>query len=77
MDELILLVEDEPGLRTTLGDRLRREGYVVETATDGEEGFNRAVSGQFDLIFWTSCCLARAAWKSAAIYESGRSGPPS
>jgi two-component system, OmpR family, alkaline phosphatase synthesis response regulator PhoP len=50
MDELILLVEDEPGLRTTLGDRLRREGYVVETAADGEEGFKRAVSGQFDLI---------------------------
>ena len=50
MNELILLVEDEPGLRTTLGDRLRSEGYAVQTAADGEEGFKRAVSGPFDLI---------------------------
>jgi CheY-like chemotaxis protein len=30
MNESILLVEDEQVLRTTLSDRLRGEGYVVE-----------------------------------------------
>ncbi len=50
MDKRILLVEDEPGLRLTLGDRLRREGYAVETAADGEEGFQLAVEGRFDLL---------------------------
>jgi two-component system alkaline phosphatase synthesis response regulator PhoP len=46
----ILLIEDEPGLRLTLSDRLTSEGYEVETAGDGEQGFLRAVSGGFDLV---------------------------
>jgi two-component system alkaline phosphatase synthesis response regulator PhoP len=46
----ILLVEDEPGLVLTLSDRLSKEGYYVETARDGEEGFARASSQAFDLI---------------------------
>jgi two-component system alkaline phosphatase synthesis response regulator PhoP len=50
MNERILLVEDEPGLRLTLGDRLRGEGYAVEAAANGEEGLSRAAAGPFDLI---------------------------
>jgi two-component system alkaline phosphatase synthesis response regulator PhoP len=50
MNEKILLVEDEPGLVATLGDRLRSEGYKVETAQDGEDGLARATSDPFDLI---------------------------
>jgi len=50
MEYRILLVEDEPGLRLTLSDRLRSEGYVVETAADGESGFSRACEEGFDLI---------------------------
>jgi two-component system, OmpR family, response regulator PhoP len=34
----ILLVEDEAGLQRQLGDRLRAEGYVLDCASDGEEG---------------------------------------
>lgn len=50
MKPKILLVEDEPGLVLTLTDRLSSEGYALETATDGETGFERAVSESFDLI---------------------------
>jgi len=50
MNESILLVEDEKALRTTLSDRLRSEGYVVETAGDGNEGFEKASNDPFDLI---------------------------
>lgn len=46
----VLLVEDEPGLRLTLSDRLASEGYTVETASDGDAGLTGAVSGAFDLI---------------------------
>ncbi len=46
----ILLVEDEPGLVLTLTDRLRDEGYLVETAGDGETGLERAASERFDLV---------------------------
>jgi two-component system response regulator PhoP len=34
----VLVVEDEARLREHLIDRLRRAGYVVDTAADGEEG---------------------------------------
>jgi two-component system alkaline phosphatase synthesis response regulator PhoP len=50
MSKRILLVEDEPGLLMTLSDRLRREGFVVETAEDGITGLGRASSEGFDLI---------------------------
>src|ERR1051325_2083915 len=50
MSQRILLVEDEPGLVLTLTDRLRSEGYAVETAADGETGLQRAASEAFDLI---------------------------
>ena len=50
MAQRILLVEDEHGLRLTLQDRLQAEGYGVETASEGDEGFSKASSGGFDLI---------------------------
>ncbi len=50
MSKRILLVEDEPGLVLTLTDRLRSEGYVAETALDGETGLARATGEIFDLI---------------------------
>jgi two-component system alkaline phosphatase synthesis response regulator PhoP len=50
MGSRILLVEDEAGLRLSLTDRLESEGYSVETAADGEEGFSRAAREAFDLV---------------------------
>jgi two-component system alkaline phosphatase synthesis response regulator PhoP len=50
MSGSILLVEDEYALRMTLGDRLRKEGYLVDYAVDGEEGLSKATQQPFDLI---------------------------
>ena len=50
MSGSILLVEDEYALRMTLGDRLRKEGYAVDYAVDGEEGLSKATRQPFDLI---------------------------
>ncbi len=50
MAKRVLLVEDEAGLVLTLHDRLRREGYAVEHAGDGETGLARATSEAFDLV---------------------------
>ncbi len=46
----ILLVDDEPGLRRTLSDRLRKEGYGVETAANGTSALDLARKSHFDLI---------------------------
>src|SRR5439155_151774 len=50
MQPNILLVEDEEALRMTLGDLLRNDGYTVECAADGHEGFKKATHLPFDLI---------------------------
>ncbi|MBI2689968.1 MAG: response regulator transcription factor [Acidobacteria bacterium] len=47
---LILLIEDEPGLRLTLTDRLIAEGYSVESRADGLAGLESARTAGFDLI---------------------------
>jgi two-component system alkaline phosphatase synthesis response regulator PhoP len=46
----ILLVDDEPGLRRTLSDRLRKEGYGVDTAVNGAVAADMARSGDYDLV---------------------------
>jgi two-component system alkaline phosphatase synthesis response regulator PhoP len=46
----LLLVEDEPGLVMTLTDRLAAEGYEVVSAVDGETGFRRASTENYDLV---------------------------
>ncbi len=45
----ILLVEDEAPLRETLAARLRREGYAVDAAADGEEGLYLGREVPFDV----------------------------
>jgi len=44
------VVEDEEVIRMTLGDRLKSEGYTVEFAVDGEEGFQKASRNAYDLV---------------------------
>ena len=50
MNENILLVEDEEAMRMVLNDRLRKEGYLVDNAFDGETAFEKASSSPFDLL---------------------------
>ena len=50
MRRRILIVEDEPTLAMTLGDRLESEGYTVDRAATGEAGLERASADSFDLI---------------------------
>jgi two-component system alkaline phosphatase synthesis response regulator PhoP len=50
MEARILIVEDEAGLATTLKDRLRKEGYAVSVARDGNAGMELATREPFDLL---------------------------
>lgn len=46
----VLIVEDSPRLLRTLAMALRRSGYVVDTAADGEEGLWLAESQPYDTV---------------------------
>lgn len=46
----ILVVEDEPAIRTGLVDVLVFHGYDVDWTADGREGLRKASGGTFDLI---------------------------
>jgi two-component system, OmpR family, response regulator len=46
----LLVVEDDPGLNRQLGIALGRAGYVVESATDGEQGHYMADTSDFDAV---------------------------
>src|ERR1700728_2104554 len=50
MAATILIVDDESGIRESLGALLRDEGYEVEAVASGEECLERIGRRQFDLI---------------------------
>lgn len=47
---LVLVVEDEPGLRDVVRVVLEGDGFRVETAADGQQGLERACALHPDLI---------------------------
>ena len=46
----ILVVEDEPDLLAGLARALRKQGYAVDTAADGEDGLHKALTTEFDAV---------------------------
>ncbi len=46
----ILIIEDEPDFLRTIVQAMREEGYSVDAASDGEEGFYKAKSVEYDAI---------------------------
>jgi len=46
----VLVVEDEPDLLLVLAQSLREDGYAVDTAEDGREGFLKAKGGTYDAL---------------------------
>jgi len=50
MAKKVLIIEDELALQKTLSEVLAQEGYLIVTASDGEEGLKSAQSENPDLI---------------------------
>jgi DNA-binding response OmpR family regulator len=48
--EKVLIVEDEKLLLDLLAKKLGSEGYIVETAGDGQEGMEKIRAGNYDFI---------------------------
>lgn len=46
----VLIVEDEAPLRETLAARMQREGFAVDTASDGDEAIYMGLEVPFDIV---------------------------
>jgi two-component system nitrogen regulation response regulator NtrX len=46
----ILIIDDERAIRNTLGEILQHEGYKIDTAENGEEGFDKFKKNAYDVI---------------------------
>lgn len=73
----VLVVEDSQVIRRNLETGLRRSGFAVDVAADGEEGLWRARSGEYDVVVldlmlpkldgWTVLERLRAAGDRTAV----------
>lgn len=50
MPKKILVVDDEPVLLKSLKYSLEQEDYLIETAVDGEEAYQKALTNEHDLV---------------------------
>lgn len=50
MSAKILIIDDEPDIRILIKYTLEKEGFTVDTAEDGEKGFEKAIQFSPDLI---------------------------
>ena len=46
----VLVVDDEPMVRTIIGAYLERDGHAVEVADNGRDGLEKFRKGRFDLV---------------------------
>lgn len=46
----VLVVDDDADLRLSVASALSENHYIVDQATDGEEGVNRVKAGKYDLV---------------------------
>ncbi len=73
----LLLVEDHEEIWDFLSRRLKRRGFEVEVAVDGQAGLDKALAGAFDLVLldmnlpimdgWTVARTLRAKPETAGV----------
>ena len=71
----LLVVEDEPDLLTGLAKALRKQGYSVDTACDGEEGLHKAETTDYDAIVLDIMLPALNGWEVLARLRKKKDTP--
>ena len=71
----LLVIEDETDLLNGLARALRREGYAVDTAEDGEEGLHKAQSSGYDAIILDVMLPVMDGWQVLARLREKKHTP--
>jgi PAS domain S-box-containing protein len=72
----ILYIEDDPGLARLVQKRLGKVGYMVDIASDGEEGLAKYQAGSYDLLFVDQTLPVYDGLEVIRILSSNGSLPP-
>ena len=65
----VLIIEDDPEIRTCIAEALSYDGYTVAEATDGLEGLRAAVSHRPDLIILDLMMPVMNGWQFRATQK--------
>jgi two-component system, OmpR family, response regulator len=71
----LLVIEDEPDLLNGLARALRRAGYSVDTASDGEDGLFKAQSVNYDAIVLDVMLPRLDGWQVLAELRASKHTP--
>lgn len=72
----VLLVEDNDPLRTTLEEALKEDGYIVETAVDGEEAYYKGSHFEYDIMVLDIMLPKMSGWDVLSkLRETGMDAP--
>ena len=73
----LLVVEDEPDLLNGLARALRRAGYAVDLAGDGDDGLYKAESTDYDAIVLDVMLPKMDGWEVLARLRKSKKLPSS
>jgi DNA-binding response OmpR family regulator len=76
MPEVILVIEDEPGIADFLDRGLRAHGFDVISARDGLDGADRAINDEVDLVVLDMMLPGRSGLEVLADVRAARPGLP-
>jgi two-component system, OmpR family, response regulator len=71
----LLVVEDEPDLLAGLAVALRKQGYSVDTAPDGEDGLYKAQATDYDAVVLDVMLPKLDGWQVLARLRQSKSTP--
>ncbi|HEY6167199.1 MAG TPA: response regulator transcription factor [Verrucomicrobiae bacterium] len=71
----LLIVEDEEDLRRSLEKAMREEGYAVDSAADGDEGFYKAESNDYDAIVLDVMLPGKDGWEILSRLRKSKRTP--
>jgi two-component system cell cycle sensor histidine kinase/response regulator CckA len=72
----VLVIDDEPFVRETLGEILRQQHHEVVVEDDGAAGLARFREGTFDLVMTDLAMPGMSGWQVAQAVKAERPGVP-
>jgi CheY-like chemotaxis protein len=72
----VLVIDDEPVVRDTLGEILRQQHHHVVVADDGASGLARFREGAFDLVMTDLAMPGMSGWQVAQAVKAVRPQVP-